>query len=167
MFDRMKRSHWVEDAARGLASGFVASWIMEKAQSQISKLGGAATKEREERAMNDEPATARAAEAAARGVGVDLDDKGKATGGRIVHYTYGAGWGAAYALLSRRVRFPLIASGLAFGGLLWLLSDEGLVPLFGLSKSPRSYPASVHLKALLAHLVYGTATAVAERVLPR
>jgi uncharacterized membrane protein YagU involved in acid resistance len=89
----------------------------------------------------------------------------KAKGGTIVHYAYGAGWGALYGLVSRRVRLPLLASGLAFGGLLWLVSDEVLVPLFGFSKAPGAYPASVHVKALAAHLVYGTAAATGARLL--
>jgi hypothetical protein len=161
-----KRSGWVADLVRGLASGLAASWIMERAQAQLWKLGGASTKERERRAANDEPATVKTAEAIAERAGLRLDERQKARGGAIVHYATGAGWGAVYGLLRPRVRFPLLASGLAFGGLLWLVSDELLVPLLGFSKPPRAYPLSVHLKALAAHLIYGTATAAGARLLP-
>ena len=165
MFKRERRNHWAIDLVRGVASGLVASWIMEKAQMRISKVGSASTKEREKRAT-DEPATYKAAEAVAQRVGLRLDEDHKAKGGTIVHYAYGAGWGALYGLVSRRVRLPPLASGLAFGGLLWLVSDEVLVPLFGFSKAPGAYPASVHVKALAAHLVYGTAAAAGARLLP-
>ena len=166
MFKRDRRTHWGGDLVRGLASGLVASWLMEKAQARIARLGSSSIKEREKRAMNDEPATYKTAEAVARQAGVELNEDQKAAGGSIVHYVYGAGWGAVYALLSRHTRLPRVAAGLAFGGLLWLVSDEVLVPLFGFSKPPRSYPSSVHLKALAAHLVYGSATAASARLLP-
>lgn len=165
MFGRT-RSHWAGELVRGVASGLLASWVMEKAQARISKLGSSSMKEREKRATNDEPATFKTAEAISRRVGVTLDEDQKPKAGAIVHYATGAGWGAVYGLLRRRVRFPLLATGLAFGGLVWLVGDETLVPLLGFSKPPGSYPASIHLKALAAHLVYGAATAAGARFLP-
>ena len=58
---------------------------------------------------------------------------------------------------------PPLATGLAFGALLWAVSDELLVPLLGLSRSPARYPASSHVKGLAAHLVYGLSTEVVWR----
>jgi uncharacterized membrane protein YagU involved in acid resistance len=80
-----------------------------------------------------------------------------------VHYGYGALWGAGYALALRALgRSPLMA-GLAFGTVLWLLSDELAVPLLGFSRAPARYPVSTHAKGLAAHVVYGVATDAAWR----
>jgi len=47
------------------------------------------------------------------------------------------------------------------------MRDEGVVPAFGLSKSPAQYPLAIHAYALAAHLVYGLTTEVAQKVTRR
>ncbi len=150
----------VADAAIGAASGLAASWAMSAAYRPIWRAGSEETHRREEAAQAGmPPATVRAAEAAASAVGQRLPERHKGLGGRIVHYAYGVAWGAAFALAARAIapRAP-VAGGLAFGAVLWVLSDEVLVPLFGFSRPPARYPASTHAKGLAAHLVYGVAT---------
>jgi uncharacterized membrane protein YagU involved in acid resistance len=46
-------------------------------------------------------------------------------------------------------------AGSAYGAAVWLVGDEAVVPLLGLSKPPSQYPASTHAYALASHLVYG------------
>lgn len=166
MSGRSRRGHLIGDGVRGLMSGLFASWVMQKAQTAIGKLGSEKTKAKEKAASSDEPATHQAAQALVRPAGIALSERQKAKGGTVVHYAYGAGWGAVYGLVGPRVPFPRLLSGLLFGGLLWLVSDEVLVPLFGFSRSPRQFPASVHLKALAIHLVFGATTAAGGRLLP-
>lgn len=163
-----RRPGAARDALAGAVAGVGASWVMSAAYRPIMRAGSAETRRREHEAQAGlPPSTVRAAEAAARAVGAALPDRrSRALGGKAVHYGYGAAWGAAFALgaraLAARWRPPL-ATGLAFGALLWFLSDEVLVPLFGFSRSPARYPASSHLKGLASHLVYGVATDVAWR----
>ncbi|HVV49785.1 MAG TPA: hypothetical protein VHO06_09010, partial [Polyangia bacterium] len=114
-----RRGGVVGDGLRGLVSGLAASWIMEKAQTPLGKLGGARTKAREEAASSDEPATHKAAQALVRPAGIALGERQKAKGGVAVHYAYGAAWGAVYGLVAPRVPLPRLLSGLLFGGLLW------------------------------------------------
>ncbi|MFT3914908.1 MAG: hypothetical protein QM704_12575 [Anaeromyxobacteraceae bacterium] len=153
-------------ALAGLASGLVASFIMEKAQARIMRLGGEETLARERGAQGDlEPATVRTAEKAARAVGRAIPDARKGAAGEAVHYATGAAFGALFGLLAPRIPAPLVVAGLAYGAAVWLLNDEALVPALGLSRGPTAYPASTHAKALASHLVYGAATEVGFRLL--
>jgi hypothetical protein len=56
----------------------------------------------------------------------------------------------------------VLASGLAFGTLVWLASDDILLPAFRLSAWPQHYPVKTHLYALAAHAVYGLTVATAH-----
>ncbi len=157
---RARRPGRVADATIGAASGLAASWVMSAAYKPIFRAGGEQTRRREAAAQAGmPPATIRAAEAAASLVGERIPERRKGLGGWVVHYAYGVAWGAAFALVARAVapRAP-VATGLAFGAVLWVLSDEVLVPLFRFSRPPTRYPASTHAKGLAAHLVYGVAT---------
>jgi hypothetical protein len=169
MFRSERRPGAAGDAVAGALAGLCASWVMSAAYGPIMRAGSAQTLRREREAQAGlPPSTVRAAEAAARAVGGALPDRrSREVGGKAVHYGYGIAWGAAFALAGRSVaprwRPPPLATGLAFGALLWLVSDEVLVPLFGFSREPARYPPSSHLKGLAAHLVYGVATDVAWR----
>jgi hypothetical protein len=139
---------------------------MSAAYRPIWRAGGEETRRREEEAQAGmPPATIRAAEAAAGAVGRRIPEERKGLGGWIVHYAYGVGWGAAFALGARALgpRAPIV-TGLAFGAALWLLSDELLVPLFRFSRPPARYPATTHAKGLATHLVYGVATDAGWRI---
>lgn len=160
--------HVLLRAALGAAGGLLASWVMEKAQARISALGSDATKRREERAQGDlEPATYRAAEAAARLVGRSVPDGRKPLAGEVVHYATGAAWGALFGALAPRLPVPAIAAGAAWGAFVWLVNDEVLVPALGFSRRPTRYPPSTHAKALASHVVYGAATDAGYRALRR
>jgi putative membrane protein len=52
-------------------------------------------------------------------------------------------------------------AGLPFGAVFWLVGDETVVPLLGLSRQATSYSVSVHVYALMSHFVFG---ATAESV---
>lgn len=157
---KARRPGAAADAALGAASGLAASWIMSAVRRPIWRAGGERARRREQAAQAGmPPATIRAAEAATAAVGRPLPDARKGLGGWIVHYAYGAAWGAAFALAARALApRPPLGTGLAFGAALWVLSDEVLVPLFRLSHPPARYPASTHAKGLATHLVYGVAT---------
>jgi hypothetical protein len=52
-----------------------------------------------------------------------------------------------------------LPGGLAFGTLVWMVSDHLIVPGFRLAGWPQRYPMKNHAYALAAHLVYGAAVA--------
>jgi uncharacterized membrane protein YagU involved in acid resistance len=80
----------------------------------------------------------------------------KAAAGQVVHYAFGSLWGALYGLAAPSLR-PLttLPGGLAFGSLVWLISDGLIVPAFRLADWPQRYPVKNHAYAIAAHLVYG------------
>lgn len=167
MFTPRRRARGIAlQALLGAASGLFASWVMERAQTRISAMGSDETKEREKRAQGGrQPATYRAAEAAAHLVGRSIPEARRPLAGELVHYATGAVWGALFGALAAELRAPVIVGGVAWGALVWLLNDELLAPSLGLSGAPTRYPASTHGKALAAHLVYGTATGAGFRAL--
>jgi hypothetical protein len=58
-----------------------------------------------------------------------------------------------------------VKGGLAVGVGLWLLGDELVMPLLGLTGGPTAYPAAVHVHGFGAHLAYGLATSAATQAL--
>jgi hypothetical protein len=142
---------------------------MERVQGPIQRAGGEATRARERAASGgDPPTTVKVAEAVARAAGRPLRSPRAATlGGELVHYATGMAWGALFGVVVPRLAPPALLAGAAFGALVWIVSDEALVPLLGFAKGPRAYPASVHAKSLAAHLVYGAATEASFRAFAR
>lgn len=80
--------------------------------------------------------------------------------GLMVASLYGAVRGGRDRGVARAV-----LGGALFGAGLWLLGDELVVPLFGLSDKPTSYPVTTHLQSLAQHLGFGVATAATTGVL--
>ncbi len=78
-----------------------------------------------------------------------------------VHYLFGAAWGGLYGLWRESGR----SSGTAFGALVWLASDNLILPAFRLAGWPRRYRLAEHGYALQAHLAYGVGTAAAYALL--
>jgi hypothetical protein len=72
------------------------------------------------------------------------------------HLAYGMAAGAAFGLLTRRVRLgPPVARGVAFGASVWAASYLGWVPALGLMPPPGADRRDRQVTMLLAHLVYG------------
>jgi hypothetical protein len=83
----------------------------------------------------------------------------------VMHWGYGTAWGGAYGLLAGTAGRSTVRGGLAFGLGVWTSSYVELVPT-GLYEPPWKYPPGVIALDLSYHLVYGTGTAVAYRLLP-
>lgn len=79
----------------------------------------------------------------------------------VVHYLFGAAWGGLYALARESFRTP----STVFGAMVWLVSDNLLLPAFRLAGWPNQYRLAEHRYALQAHLVYGLGTAAAYALL--
>jgi uncharacterized membrane protein YagU involved in acid resistance len=104
-----------------------------------------------------------AAQIAATTVGRPLSDRELAVAASIVHFSFGAAVGAAYAVyVMRRGGRP--RSGLGLGTALWLTADEIAMPVLGLSRSTLQRSPEKHLQSLVAHFVYGVATEGTRRL---
>jgi hypothetical protein len=78
-----------------------------------------------------------------------------------VHYFFGAAWGGLYGLWRESFRSP----GTVFGAVVWLASDNLLLPAFRLAGWPNQYRLAEHRYALQAHLVYALGTAATYALL--
>lgn len=87
-----------------------------------------------------------------------LSDENKKAGGKAVHYLFGGGWGAFYGVARESwpgSRGKGVLPAVAFGTLVWMVSDNFILPVFRLSDWPAGYPLRNHAYAWVAHLVYG------------
>jgi hypothetical protein len=83
-----------------------------------------------------------------------------AAAAQAVHLGFGSAWGALYGLAAGTLpRLGTLKSGLGFGMVVWLVSDDLLLPAFRLSAWPHHYPVKGHLYAIAAHAVYGAIVA--------
>lgn len=157
--------------AAGLAAGAAAAWAMEEFQALWSKLSHQDQQERpgrqgqQESAAQEKSATVQTAEVVAHAVlHRDLTEREEPAAGRLVHYAYGTTLGGLYGALAEPAPALTLGAGTAYGAAVWLVGDELLVPLLGLSKPPTQFPPSTHAYALASHLVYGLTLETARRV---
>lgn len=94
----------------------------------------------------------------------EIDDETKAQAGQLVHWGYGAGWGAAYGILQASFKAPTTIGGALFGAAVGTVSQT-LLPAMKLQNSPGRNPMPVNVFHMAAHVVYGLAVALAWRVL--
>jgi hypothetical protein len=87
--------------------------------------------------------------------------------GTTVHYAFSGAVGAFYTAASPHVPMIRVARGVAYGTAVWILADEMMIPLLGLSRGPRELPPGVHAYAVAGHWVYGLALDSAARSLNR
>jgi hypothetical protein len=83
-----------------------------------------------------------------------------------VHWSTGAGWGAAFGVVEDGIFHGRAWYGLPFGAAVWLQSYAVLAPV-GLYKPIWEYDATTLRKDLNAHLVYGISTAAVLKLLLR
>jgi hypothetical protein len=161
--------------ARGTLAGYVATAAMDASQTSIipavgdwivnrlGKSGGDTAQPQEDNGGGDEPSLSSPALVARRAAslaGAELDREQAELWGNRVHWAYGVQWGIVLLLLRRG---PGPGFGLLYGAALWLLSDELLLWVLGIAKSPASYPPRTHLDALAAHCVYGLVAGTVAR----
>ncbi|MBW3535313.1 MAG: hypothetical protein KY453_08880 [Gemmatimonadetes bacterium] len=100
--------------------------------------------------------------------GEEPSDETRGTRATEIHWATGLALGGLYGLLRGDARDGLdLGGGLLFGAGAWLMNDEVLVPMLGLSDGPTAQEPAEHVKALGAHVVYGLATAAATQALER
>ena len=82
----------------------------------------------------------------------------------VTHWAYGMLNGAFYGIAAESLGQPRTCYGLPFGAGVWAV-DYAVLPAAGLYKPIRDYDRQTLAKDLTAHLVYGTTTASALRLL--
>lgn len=89
--------------------------------------------------------------------GVDLTPSQHDLAGNLVHYAIGVLPAALYGAARRYAPWLGTGRGGLFGLGLYLLQDQGLNTVSGLSAKPQAYPWQDHARGLAAHLAYGAA----------
>jgi hypothetical protein len=151
----MRDGELVRDLVKGGIAGAVATWVMSGVTTYIYKMEGDEVHRREDEANGGEHSLKVAATKLARLFGAELDDAQKRRLGLAIHWALGIGTGAAYGVLRPRAQWSAQGQGLGFGTVFWLVVDEGLVPLLGLSRGPTAYPWQSHARGFAGHLTFG------------
>ncbi len=154
----------IGDIGIGLIAGYVATPVMERAGGKLYELEPEEDRKREDTVRPGAPFEI-AARQITQWLGLQLNEQQVGQLGMLFHIGLGAGWGPVYTLLRRLSGRDPVTSGLATGLSLWILIDEGLTPAMGWSAPNPAYPLVTHARALVAHLVYGLAVALAAELL--
>ncbi len=141
------------DLLKGAIAGAAATWVMDVLTSALYDREDPEARRREDAARGGNPAYGAAAEKVAAAAGVSLTETELAAYGSGIHWLLGIGAGAAYGVLRGRVKRFGFAHGLGFGSAFWLLIDETLNPLLGLTPGPAAFPWQAHGRGLAGHLV--------------
>jgi hypothetical protein len=82
--------------------------------------------------------------------------------GGALHWAYGAGWGAYYAVIQSTFRMPWLLHGTWLGGLMTLVAIR-VLPALGLAPAPRT-PEQTGINAA-GHAVFGWTAALVYQAL--
>ncbi len=115
----------------------------------------------------EESTTEKAARSVARQFGRRLSVDEKQLAGRGLHYGFGTLMGAAYGATAEYLPVLGSGAGVAFGTVLFLSTDEAVLPLLNLASKPTETPATDHLLHWASHVVYSMAMETTRRALTR
>lgn len=155
---------------KGAMAGAVGVWAMDRLDWFLFRNEDPQASHRTEqvRPQGLDPAHV-AAKKAARLMGTSLQPAQTHPAGVAIHYALGIGPATVYAAM--RERLPVTAQGQDFlygmglGLGLFLIQDEGLNQLMGLSGKQKDYPWQAHARGLAAHLVLGLTINMALNVM--
>ena len=147
---------------KGLLAGLAGTALMTAYQEAVARAQGrsaAAEQLKEPRTWAEAPAPAQLAKKVSEGVLHKRVTKRQAPLlTNVLHWTYGAGLGAAYGLAASRLQKSPLTQGAAFGGAVWGFAYASLTPL-GIYEAPWRYSAKTLGVDFSDHLVYGLGVA--------
>ena len=168
MKENGKAGGLIVDVVYGLAAGVAATFVMGQVSTYGYSLEDEKTRQYEENLRHKEyPPEVLAGKVAKAVTGRELGEQEKQKLGMAVHWAYGIGWGDSFGALRRRHPVVGAAGGVGFGLALWLVGDEAMMPLLGLSPPSTAFPWQNHARALVNHLAYGSSLAAAYSLLGR
>ena len=97
--------------------------------------------------------------------GHPLTEEAKAVAEPVVHFLFGAGAGAVYAMMERKVPPVRAGYGVLFGLSFWLFAHEITLPLMGLSPTPAQMTVWEQGNEFVSHGIFGVALEFVRRVL--
>ena len=152
---RSKSPSPIGAVARGLGAGVAGTAAMTAYQMAVAKLRG----------TEASTTPAEVGKRVIRGVfHRRFDEDQTPLLNNVMHWSYGTGWGTAYALADDVMNLPVVAQGLAFGTTVWGASLLEL-PAMKLAPPVWEYPPQELALDVSYHLVYGIAVAAAYTAL--
>lgn len=73
----------------------------------------------------------------------------------LLHFAFGAGAGAAFAPIARRLPVPSVPLGIAYGSAIWGVSYMGWVPMFGIMPAAHDDRRGRQVVMFAGHVLYG------------
>jgi putative membrane protein len=162
------RSDILKGALAGAAAGLLAAFVMNNFQTAWTTAEKKLSKGEDDGGDDggDEPATVKAADKVARtATGKPLPEKAKAPAGQAVHYATGAVLGGVYGALAEVVPMITTGFGAAYGALVNLVLDDGIVPALGLGPNPFETPLKTHAYGAASHSVFGVVLELGRKTL--
>ena len=112
-----------------------------------------------------ENTTEKTARNVARQFGHALTPGDKQLAGRALHYGFGMVMGSVYGVAAEYLPWIGAGAGVAFGTVLFVGTDEAVLPLLNLASKPAETPAADHLLHWASHVVYGSTLELTRRAL--
>ena len=158
----------LREVLKGAIAGAASVWMMDKVTGYMYRNEDPKAYKQEKQAQKGGKYVAFvAADKIANAVGASMTDKQEYIAGKTIHYFLGMMPGALYGLYRHRVKGLDKGYGLLYGLGLFILMDELVAPLAGLSSGPMAYPWQAHARGLAGHLTVGATTDAAVRVLDK
>ncbi|MGH2428608.1 MAG: hypothetical protein ACRDGV_06920 [Candidatus Limnocylindria bacterium] len=154
----------IKGAIAGAAGTAIMGAAMERAPKLLEQMGVKLPPAPQAPTAPDSPTEATAKRLAEGVAEQPIDEETKATGGQVVHWAYGAGWGAFYGIMQSSLKLPHLVHGTLFGALVGGVATF-LVPRIGLQVPPSENPQQLNVFYMGSHLVYGWATAIVYAIL--
>jgi hypothetical protein len=156
-------------AVKGTAAGLAGTVAMTAAMKYVPTLLrelGVASPEPPASAKKGEPVEQLAGKVAEGLFDTRLDKEGKEIGGQVIHWGYGAGWGALYGIVQSTLRLPFVVPGTLLGGLMAVAAST-LVPAMGVAPPVGKVPTDQKVMQTSFIMLYGWTTALVYHFLSR
>jgi hypothetical protein len=153
------------DLVKGAVAGALATYAMGRTTTWLYERESKTVRQREDGARGGESAYVSAAAMLARSAGVELGDEARQRAGTAIHWATGIIAGMKYAAIRRS--WPAVSAGfgLAYGTAFFVVMDEIMNPVLGLTPGPAAFPLETHARGFAGHLVFGATTEAALRAL--
>lgn len=155
------------DLIKGAIAGAVATWVMGRVTTFLYEIEEEEAVEQEEEVREGRTAAETAAMKAAEQADIQLDDQRREQGAEAIHWGLGIGAGAVYGVLKHRLPLVGRTQGIGFGSTFFMVVDEGMNTLLGLTPGPRAFPWQAHARGLAGHVVFGVSADATLDILDR
>lgn len=158
-YDSRNDGDLITDMVKGAIAGAIGVWVMDRVgwDMYLSEDPKAFQQEKEAQ-VEGKYAAHVAVGKMADAMGKELTETQQHKAGKAMHYGLGVMPGALYGAMRNRVPAVRAGRGLVYGLGLFIMNDEIMNPLMGLSSGPTAYPWQAHWRGLVTHMVLGAVT---------